>query len=177
MSARCIVTRWLPAAHDLTILIPPTRAGDERQREKRRRRREARRSRVPPLAWRVGRRASCRRRLLPSSKQWSRPARLLLAPAPRMLLARGERLTPELGDARLRARKEERAAGVGDDRRRARVAWKAAPTSSPLLSADAAARQAGIARRCTTPHPLRSSSSRALRRSLCALEAEASRVG
>jgi hypothetical protein len=44
---------------------------------------------------------------------------------PRPRLVRGERLTPELGDARLRARKEERAAGTGDDRRRARVAWNA----------------------------------------------------
>jgi hypothetical protein len=43
------------------------RAGDERQPEKR----------VPSLACRVGRRTSCRR-LLPSSKQRSRPARLLL---------------------------------------------------------------------------------------------------
>jgi hypothetical protein len=41
-----------------------------------------------------------------------------------LTVVRGERLTPELGDARLRARKEERAAGTGDDRRRARVAWK-----------------------------------------------------
>ena len=39
--------------------------------------REARRSRVRSLACRVGRRTSCRR-LLPSSKQRSRPARLLL---------------------------------------------------------------------------------------------------
>jgi hypothetical protein len=35
----------------------------------------------------------------------------------RLLVVRGERLTPELGDARLRARKEERAAGTGDGRR------------------------------------------------------------
>jgi hypothetical protein len=36
-------------------------------------------------------------------------------------LVRGERLTPELGGARLRAQKEERAGGAGDDRRRPRV--------------------------------------------------------
>src|SRR5829696_2240378 len=34
------------------------------------------------------------------------------------------------------------------------IAWKAALTSSPLLSADAGARRAGIARRCTTPNRL-----------------------
>src|SRR5215218_11014607 len=32
------------------------------------------------------------------------------------------------------------------------VAWKAALTSSPLLTADAGAKRAAIARRCTTPH-------------------------
>jgi hypothetical protein len=37
----------------------------------------------------------------------------------RSRLVRRERLTPELGDARLRARKEERVAGAGDDRWRA----------------------------------------------------------
>jgi DNA-binding transcriptional MerR regulator len=42
---------------------------------------------------------------------------------PRPDVVRSEHLTPELGDARLRARKEERAAGLGDGRRRARVAW------------------------------------------------------
>src|SRR5215207_7874993 len=36
-----------------------------------------------------------------------------------LVLVRRERLTPELGDARLRARKEERAAGAAHDRRRA----------------------------------------------------------
>ena len=40
-------------------------------------------------------------------------------PTARSRVVRGERLTPELGDARLRARKEERAAGAGDFRRRA----------------------------------------------------------
>ena len=44
----------------------------------------------------------------------------------------GERLTPELGDARLREPKGERAAGPGDDRRRARVAWIGAVSPSLL---------------------------------------------
>ena len=43
----------------------------------------------------------------------------------RSQFVRGERLTPELGDARLRARKEQRATDTGDDCRRAPVAWNA----------------------------------------------------
>ena len=58
---------------DWAVVEWRVRAGDERQPEKRGRWREARRSRVRSLAWRVGRRTSCRR-LLPSSKQRSRPS-------------------------------------------------------------------------------------------------------
>jgi hypothetical protein len=42
-------------------------------------------------------------------EQQSRPAHLLVV--------QGERVTPELGDARLRSRKEQRAAGAGHDSR------------------------------------------------------------
>jgi hypothetical protein len=52
---------------------------------------------------------------------------------PRVVL--GERLTPELGDARLRAREEERAAGARDDRWRARVARKAVVAPAPRCAA------------------------------------------
>src|SRR3954453_4164227 len=55
-------------------------------------------------------------------------------------LVGGEPLTPELGDARLRARKEERAAATGDDRRRTRVAWNAIAGAWLLSSTDAGAR-------------------------------------
>jgi hypothetical protein len=45
---------------------------------------------------------------------------------------RGEPLTPERGDARLRARKEERATGAGDEHPRDRVAWIGAVSESLL---------------------------------------------
>src|SRR5829696_7653603 len=48
---------------------------------------------------------------------------------------RGERLTPELGDARLRARKERRAAATGDDRRRARGMDRSGRCSRPRAPA------------------------------------------
>src|SRR5215204_7644204 len=50
--------------------------------------------------------------------------------------------------------------------------WKAALTSSPLLSADAGARRAGIARRCTTPNRL----FRASDAPLCEHQTPASRI-
>jgi hypothetical protein len=46
---------------------------------------------------------------------------------------RGERLTPELGDARLRARKEERAAGAGVDHRRTLMHGREQSRQSPRV--------------------------------------------
>src|SRR5215207_2192855 len=69
---------------------------------------------------------------LPQRTSWERPRRVdagarftramrkrAHGPSGHSDVVRGERLAPELGDARLRARKEKRAAGAEDDRRRA----------------------------------------------------------
>jgi hypothetical protein len=65
-----------------------------------------------------------------------------------------------------RRRKQEQDDAAAPGCRECRVAWNAALTSSPLLSADAGARRAGIARRCTTPpRPERASRVRPCRRS------------
>jgi hypothetical protein len=73
-------------------------------------------------------------------------------------LVRRERLTPGLGDARLRARKEERAAGAGADRRRARVAWIAAArrVRQPKIDRPGWAEiRAPLATIAVRPHPRR----------------------
>src|SRR5215213_6430250 len=84
---------------------------------------------------------------LPQRTSWERPRRVdagarftramrkrAHGPSGHSDVVRGERLAPELGDARLRARKEKRAAGAEDDRRRARVAWNSIATASLLSS-------------------------------------------
>jgi hypothetical protein len=76
-------------------------------------------------------------------------------------VVRGERLTPELGDARLRARKEERAGDAGDDRRRAPVAWIGVARAPLLLFTYAGVRREPIARRRTPgPRPERARATR-----------------